>query len=366
MLQLESAGECICLGVAHQDKIYFGRAREEGNSVFYVGAKTGRDGIHGATMASAEFAEDSEAKRPNVQVGDPFMEKLLLEACLELMQKNILEGVQDMGAAGLTCATSEMASRGGSGMQIMLDRVPQRERGMTAYEILLSESQERMLLVVKKGHESEAENVFDRWDLHAENIGTISTDGWVRIQYQNQNVANVPARALADEAPIYQRPIKAIERHYPEFKGDVPKDFNAVARRILSLPTVASKNWVYRQYDHTVRTNSLLKPGTATAAIRIKDSTVNLATSVDGNGRFCELDPFTGAKIAVAESARNVVCAGARPAAITNCLNFGNPEKPEIMWQFSRAVDAISEACKTFGTPVTGGNVSLYNETEGV
>jgi phosphoribosylformylglycinamidine synthase len=356
----------FCLGVAHQDKIYFGRAREAGNSVFYVGAKTGRDGIHGATMASAEFAEDSESKRPNVQVGDPFMEKLLLEACLELMQKNILEGVQDMGAAGLTCATSEMASRGGSGMQINLDHVPQRERGMTAYEILLSESQERMLLVVKKGHESEAENVFDRWDLHAENIGSISTDGWVRIQYQNQNVANVPARALADEAPIYQRPIKASETKYPEFKGDMPKDFNAVARRIISLPTVASKNWVYRQYDHMVRTNTLLMPGTSTPAIRIKDSTVNLATSVDGNGRFCELDPFTGAKIAVAESARNVVCAGARPAAITNCLNFGNPEKPEIMWQFSRAVDGIAEACKIFGTPVTGGNVSLYNETEGV
>ncbi len=356
----------FCLGVAHQDKIYFGSAREAGNSVFYVGAKTGRDGIHGATMASAEFAEDSESKRPNVQVGDPFMEKLLLEACLELMQKNILEGVQDMGAAGLTCATSEMASRGGSGMQINLDHVPQRERGMTAYEILLSESQERMLLVVKKGHESEAENVFDRWDLHAENIGTISTDGWVRIQYQNQSVANVPARALADEAPVYQRPIKAIETKYPEFKKDLPQDFNDVARRIISLPTVASKNWVYRQYDHMVRTNTLLMPGTATSAIRIKDSSVNLATSVDGNGRFCELNPFTGAQIAVAESARNVVCAGARPAAITNCLNFGNPEKPEIMWQFTRAVDGIAEACKIFGTPVTGGNVSLYNETEGI
>ncbi len=356
----------FCLGVAHQDKIYFGRAREAGNSVFYVGAKTGRDGIHGATMASAEFAEDSESKRPNVQVGDPFMEKLLLEACLELMQKKILEGVQDMGAAGLTCATSEMASRGGSGMQIVLDRVPQRERGMTAYEILLSESQERMLLVVKKGYESEAESVFDRWDLHAENIGIISTDGWVRVQYQNQNVANVPARALADEAPVYQRPIQPRTKLYPEFKGDLPDDFNSAARRILALPTVASKNWVYRQYDHMVRTNTLLMPGTATPAIRIKDSTVNLALSVDGNGRFCELDPLIGAEIAVAESARNVICAGARPAAITNCLNFGNPEKPEIMWQFSQAVDGIAQACKILGTPVTGGNVSLYNETEGI
>ncbi len=356
----------FCLGVAHQDKIYFGRASESGNSVFYVGAKTGRDGIHGATMASAEFAEDSEAKRPNVQVGDPFMEKLLLEACLELMQKNILEGVQDMGAAGLTCATSEMASRGGSGMQIVLDHVPQRERGMTAYEILLSESQERMLLVVKKGHEAEAQKVFEQWDLHAENIGEISKDGWVRIQYGNQNVANVPARALADEAPIYSRPIRHRESKYPEFRGDVPSDFNSVARRILALPTVASKNWVYRQYDHMVRTNTLTMPGTATPAVRIKESSVNLALSVDGNARFCELDPFEGAQIAVAESARNVVCAGAKPVAVTNCLNFGNPEKPETMWQFSQAVDGIALACNAFETPVTGGNVSLYNETEGV
>ncbi len=356
----------FCLGVAQQDKIYFGRGSESGNSVFYVGAKTGRDGIHGATMASAEFAEDSEAKRPNVQVGDPFMEKLLLEACLELMQQNILEGVQDMGAAGLTCATTEMASRGGSGMQIVLDHVPQRERGMTAYEILLSESQERMLLVVKKGHEAEAEKVFDRWDLHAENIGEISKDGWVRIQYENKNVANVPARALADEAPIYSRPIRQPKSKYPEFRGDIPSDFNAVARRILALPTVASKNWVYRQYDHMVRTNTLTMPGTATPAVRIKDSSVNLAMSVDGNARFSELDPFQGAQIAVAESARNVVCFGAKPVAVTNCLNFGNPEKPEIMWQFSQAVDGIALACNAFETPVTGGNVSLYNETEGV
>ncbi|HSE42983.1 MAG TPA: phosphoribosylformylglycinamidine synthase subunit PurL [Acidobacteriota bacterium] len=356
----------FCLGVAHQDKIYFGRAAEPGNSVFYVGAKTGRDGIHGATMASAEFAEDSEAKRPNVQVGDPFMEKLLLEACLELMQQNILEGVQDMGAAGLTCATSEMASRGGSGMNIILDHVPQRERGMTAYEILLSESQERMLLVVKKGHEPEAERVFDRWDLHAENIGEISKDGWLRIQYENNNVANVPARALADEAPVYNRPIERPNSKYPEFRGDLPSDYNAIAKRMLALPTVASKNWVYRQYDHMVRTNTLNMPGTATPAVRIKDSSVNLALSVDGNGRFCELHPYIGAQIAVAESARNVVCAGGKPAAITNCLNFGNPEKPEIMWQFSQAVDGIAEACNIFQTPVTGGNVSLYNETEGV
>lgn len=356
----------FCLGVANQDKIYYGKAKEAGNSVYYVGAKTGRDGIHGATMASAEFAEDSEAKRPNVQVGDPFMEKLLLEACLELMQKNILEGVQDMGAAGLTCATSEMASRGGSGMKIVLDQVPQREKGMTAYEILLSESQERMLLVVKKGHEHEAETVFDRWDLHAENIGSISTDGWVRVQYQNQNVANVPARALADEAPVYQRPLEERPLNYPEFSGDLPSDYNSVARRILALPTVASKNWIFRQYDHTVRTNSISVPGTATPAIRIKDSTIRLAMSVDGNGRFCELDPFIGAQIAVAEAARNVVCSGAKPVAVTNCLNFGNPEKPHIMWQFSRAVDGIARACNVFETPITGGNVSLYNETEGL
>jgi phosphoribosylformylglycinamidine synthase len=355
----------FCLGVAEQDKIYYGRAKEEGNSVYYVGAKTGRDGIHGATMASAQFDEETESKRPNVQVGDPFMEKLLLEACLELMQKNILEGIQDMGAAGLTCATSEMASRGGSGMRIILDHVPQREKAMTAYEILLSESQERMLLVVKRGHEKEAEQIFDRWDLHAENIGTITRDGILHIDYKGETVANLPASPLAEEAPVYNRPLQQPASRYPDFKCDLPEDYNEVARRILALPTVASKNWVYKQYDHMVRTNTLTMPGTATPVIRIKGSGVNLAMSVDGNGRFCELDPYTGAQIAVAEAARNVVCTGATPAAITNCLNFGNPEKPEIMWQFSQAVDGITKACNTFGTPVTGGNVSFYNETEG-
>lgn len=355
----------FCLGVAEKDKIYFGSAKEPGNAVYYVGARTGRDGIHGATMASAEFAEETESKRPNVQVGDPFMEKLLLEACLELMQKDVLEGIQDMGAAGLTCATSEIASRGGSGMQVVLDQVPQREKKMTAYEILLSESQERMLLVVKRGHEKEAEEIFDRWDLHAENIGTISQDGFVRVQYQGQDVAAVPARALADEAPVYQRPLKDPQTKYPEFKGDLPRDYNEVARKILALPSVASKNWIFRQYDHTVRTNTLNYPGTATPVIRVKNSQVNLAMSVDGNGRFCELDPYVGAQIAVAESARNVVCAGAKPVAVTNCLNFGSPEKATVMWQFSQAVDGITKACQVFETPVTGGNVSFYNETEG-
>lgn len=356
----------FCLGVAEQDKIYYGRAKEIGNSVYYVGAKTGRDGIHGATMASAEFDQESESKRPNVQVGDPFMEKLLLEACLELMQKSVLEGIQDMGAAGLTCATSEMASRGGSGMKIVLDQVPQREKQMNAYEILLSESQERMLLVVKKGYEREAEEIFNRWDLHAENIGTISDEGLLRIQFQNQNVALVPARALADEAPVYQRPVGQRGRMYPEFAADTPADYNEAARQILALPTVASKNWIYRQYDHMVRTNTLNYPGTATPVVRIKGTSTNLAMSVDGNARYCELDPYMGAQIAVAEAARNVVCAGGRPVAVTNCLNFGNPEKPEIMWQFSQAVDGIAKACTVFETPVTGGNVSLYNETEGV
>ena len=355
----------FCLGVAAQDKIYYGRAKVPGNSVYYVGAKTGRDGIHGATMASAEFAEETESKRPNVQVGDPFMEKLLLEACLELMQTDILEGIQDMGAAGLTCATSEIASRGGSGMKIHLDSVPQREKNMTAYEILLSESQERMLMVVKKGHEREAEQIFEKYDLHAENIGTISNDSWLHVQYHGKEVATVPAKALADEAPVYNRTVGEKGRRYSEFQQDLPSDYNAVAKQIIGLPTVASKNWVYRQYDHTVRTNTIAMPGTATPAIRIKESSIDLAMSVDGNARFCELDPFTGAQIAVAEAARNVVCTGATPVAITNCLNFGNPEKPEIMWQFSRTIDGISRACEVFGTPVTGGNVSFYNETEG-
>jgi phosphoribosylformylglycinamidine synthase II len=355
----------FCLGVAEQDKIYYGRAKGSGNSVYYVGAKTGRDGIHGATMASAEFDEQTESKRPNVQVGDPFMEKLLLEACLELMQGDILEGIQDMGAAGLTCATSEISSRGNSGMKIQLDSVPQREKNLTAYEILLSESQERMLMVVKRGHEQEAERIFNKYDLHAENIGTISDDSWLHIQFQGQEVATVPARALAEEAPVYSRPLTEASNPYPECSIDLPGDYNEIAKQILALPTVASKNWVYRQYDYTVRTNTIAIPGTATPMIRLKHSSVNLAMSVDGNGRFCALDPYTGAQIAVAESARNVICSGATPAAITNCLNFGNPEKPEIMWQFSRAVDGISKACNVFGTPVTGGNVSFYNETEG-
>jgi phosphoribosylformylglycinamidine synthase subunit PurL len=355
----------FCLGVASQDKIYYGKARQVGNSVYYVGAKTGRDGIHGATMASAEFDEKTESKRPNVQVGDPFMEKLLLEACLELMQENVLEGIQDMGAAGLTCATSEIASRGGTGMEIVLDHVPQREKFMTAYEILLSESQERMLLVVRRGHESEAEKIFDRWDLHAENIGTITDDGQIRVRFKNETVAVVPARALAEEAPVYQRPLSKSASAYPEFDGDLPTDYNAVTRELLALPTIASKNWVYRQYDHMVRTNSMTIPGSATPVVRVKNSSVQLALTVDGNGRFCELDPYVGAEIAVAEAARNIICSGAKPVAITNCLNFGNPEKPHVMWQFSQAIDGISRACDVLETPVTGGNVSFYNETDG-
>jgi phosphoribosylformylglycinamidine synthase subunit PurL len=259
----------FCLGIAEQSKIYYGRARSEGNSVFYVGAKTGRDGIHGATMASAEFDEETESKRPNVQVGDPFMEKLLLEACLELMQKDVLEGIQDMGAAGLTCATSEMSSRGESGMNIALDRVPQREKNMTAYEILLSESQERMLLVVKHGHEREAEEIFERYDLHAENIGTVSNENLVRVNYHGGEVAAVPARALADEAPVYQRPLQEQASNYKEYDGDLPQDYNEVARKLVAIPTVASKNWIYKQYDHTVRTNTLTMPGTATPVVRV-------------------------------------------------------------------------------------------------
>jgi len=355
----------FCLGVAERDKIYYGRAKGVGNAVYYMGAKTGRDGIHGATMASAEFDEQTESKRPNVQVGDPFMEKLLLEACLELMQGDILEGIQDMGAAGLTCATSEIASRGESGMKIQLDSVPQREKNMTAYDILLSESQERMLMVVKKGHEREAERIFDKYDLHAENIGTISDDSWLHIRFQGKEVATVPARALAEEAPIYNRPVRDYDKRYPECSMDLPADYNQAAKKLLALPTIASKNWVYRQYDSTVRTNTIAVPGTATPMIRVKGSTVDLAMTTDGNARFCELNPYVGAQIAVAEAARNIVSSGATPAAITNCLNFGNPEKPQIMGQFSKAIDGIAKACEVFGTPVTGGNVSFYNETEG-
>jgi phosphoribosylformylglycinamidine synthase len=360
----------FCLGISRADEIIKGTASGAGNSVYYVGAKTGRDGIHGATMASAEFDDKSAEKRPAVQVGDPFMEKLLLEACLEVMKSDALVGIQDMGAAGLTCSTCEMGARGGAGVEIDVSLVPQRETGMTPYEIMLSESQERMLLVVKKGREAEVERIFDKWDLHAVRIGEVTTDNRMRVKERGVVVAEIPNRALTDEAPVYRRPT-AEPAYLAEAqqldlttlgKPAAPRD---VFLRLLASPEIASKRWVYRQYDHMVRTNTLVLPGMGAGVVRVKGTTRALALSVDCNGRFVYLDPYRGAQLAVAEASRNVACAGGQPIGATNCLNFANPQRPEIMWQFARAVEGMGAACRALEIPITGGNVSLYNETDG-
>jgi phosphoribosylformylglycinamidine synthase len=360
----------LCLGIARQDDIVKGAAKGAGNPVYYVGAKTGRDGIHGATMASAEFDEKSAEKRPAVQVGDPFMEKLLMEACLEVMKTGAVIGIQDMGAAGFTCSTSEMGSRGGVGMTVDVTHVPQRETGMIPYEIMLSESQERMLLVVERGREHEVEEVFEKWDLHAVKVGEVTEGSRLKIHERGTLVGDVPNRALTDEAPVYRRPM-----HEPPWQKDVqrlaldalgaPPAAQAAFDRLIVSPTIASKRWAYRQYDHTVGTNTIAQPGMSAAVVRVKGTNRGLAISVDGNGRFCYLDPYTGAMLAVAEAARNVACAGGEPIGGTNNLNFGNPERPEIMWQFGEAVRGIGDACRALNVPITGGNVSLYNETEG-
>lgn len=360
----------FCLGLVKRDGLVKGRADGVGNPVYYVGAKTGRDGIHGATMASAEFDEHSSEKRPAVQVGDPFMEKLLLEACLELMETDVLVGLQDMGAAGLTCSTCEMGARSGSGIEIDIDLVPRREAGMNAYEVMLSESQERMLLVAKRGCEQEVERIFQKWDLHAVRVGRVTDSGMLCVTQGGTTVAEIPNRALVDDVPVYRRPIKRPEWLDERQQFNV-NDLERLASpkesllRLLGSGTIASKRWVYRQYDHMVRTNSLLSAGGGPAIVRIKGSRKALAMSLDGNGRYCLLDPYRGAMLAVAEAARNVACAGALPIGATNCLNFGNPERPEIMWQFAEAVKGIGEACRALDIPITGGNVSFYNETDG-
>ena len=360
----------FCLGISRADEIIKGVASGVGNPVYYVGAKTGRDGIHGATMASAEFDEHSAEKRPAVQVGDPFMEKLLLEACLEVMKSDALVGIQDMGAAGLTCSTSEMGSRGGAGVQIDVSLVPQRETGMTPYEIMLSESQERMLLVAKRGREAEVEQIFEKWDLHAVHIGEVTADGRMRVTNRGEVVADIPNAALTDGAPVYHRPFAepAYVREVQQLSIaslPAPPPAADVFHRLLASPGIASKRWVYRQYDHMVRTNTLVLPGMGAGVVRIKGTSRALALSVDCNARFVYLDPFLGAQLAVAEASRNVACAGAQPIGATNCLNFGNPEKPDIMWQFARAVEGMGAACRALDIPITGGNVSLYNETDG-
>ena len=359
----------LCLGIVKSDALVKGNASGAGNPVYYVGAKTGRDGIHGATMASAEFDEKALEKRPAVQVGDPFMEKLLLEACLELMATDALIGVQDMGAAGLTCSTCEMGSRGGAGIEIDVMHVPQRESGMTPYEIMLSESQERMLLVVKKGREAEVEQIFEKWDLHAAHIGEVTTDGIMRVKDHGQVVAEIPNTALVDEAPVYDRPT-ARPAYLDEVRSLDVASLKKVSAQdallaLLVAPTIASKRWAYRQYDTMVRTNTIAGAGLTAGVVRIKGTPRALAISTDGNGRYCYLNPRRGAMLAVAEAARNVACTGAVPIGATNCLNFGNPERPEIMWQLVEGIEGIAEACRALDVPITGGNVSLYNETDG-
>ncbi|HEY6400189.1 MAG TPA: phosphoribosylformylglycinamidine synthase subunit PurL, partial [Blastocatellia bacterium] len=369
----------FALGLVRREHIFYGKAEGIGNSVIYVGAKTGRDGIHGATMASAEFDEAAMEKRPTVQVGDPFSEKLLLEACLEAMRAGAIVGIQDMGAAGLTSSSCEMGARAGTGLEIDLDLVPQREEGMTAYEMMLSESQERMLIVAKRGHDRQLMEIFHRWDLDAVVIGQVIAEQRLRVFHKGEVVADIPNKALTDEAPRYNRPqrplavsredvtpkIEAVVSKLKSQLGNEPKVYTEILRRLVSSPNLASKRWVYRQYDHMVRTNTVVLPGSDAAALRVKETRRSLAMSLDCNARYSHLNPREGAKLAVAEAARNVVCSGAQPLAVTNCLNFASPERPEVMWAFSETIDGMAEACLALGTPVTGGNVSFYNETEG-
>ena len=362
----------LALGIARKEDLFFAKAKGPGNPVIYVGAKTGRDGIHGASLlASAEFTEESQQKRPNVQVGDPFMEKLLLEACLEAMKTGAVVAIQDMGAAGLTCSTCEMASRGGTGIEIDLAKVPQRETGMSPYEIMLSESQERMLLVAEKGREAEVLAVFKKWGLDATVVGEVTEGGLLVVRDHGKVAAEIPAHPLAEEGPVYNRriaepaPRKESEKDWFRFSAE-GTDLTANFVKLLGSPTIASKRWITEQYDSMVRTNTLAGPGASDAAVvRIKETKRALALATDGNGRWCYLDPKVGAMHAVAEAARNAAASGARPIAATNCLNFGSPEKPEVMWQFSQTIDGLKEACEALETPITGGNVSFYNETLG-
>jgi phosphoribosylformylglycinamidine synthase II len=373
----------FALGLVRRDEIFYAKASGIGNPVIYVGAKTGRDGIHGATMASEEFKESAEQKRPNVQVGDPFMEKLLLEACIEAMRTGAVVGIQDMGAAGLTCSTCEMGARGGVGLEVELDRVPQRETGMSAYEIMLSESQERMLLVADRDREHEVIQVFEKWGLDAVIVGEVIAEPRLRILHHGQLVADIPNQSLTDDAPLYHRPVGEWKAPVtlsppPEVLDELTFFEERLSRRaiagtnyadelraLLASSNICSKSWITEQYDSMVQTNTVQGPGSEAGVMRIKGASRGLAMALDGNSRWCYLDPKLGAEHAVAEAARKVACTGATPVAATNCLNFGNPEKPEIMAQLSLAIDGISAACVALGTPITGGNVSLYNETRG-
>ncbi|WP_044895045.1 phosphoribosylformylglycinamidine synthase subunit PurL [Bacillus alveayuensis] len=375
-VQFDSAYEgnplvnAMCVGIIRHEDIQRGVASGVGNTVMYVGAKTGRDGIHGATFASEELTEQSEEKRPAVQVGDPFMEKLLLEACLEVVKSDALVGIQDMGAAGLTSSSAEMASKAGFGIEMNLDLVPQREAGMTPYEMMLSESQERMLLVVKKGREQEIYDLFAKYGLEAKAIGKVTDDKMLRLYFRGEVAAEIPVDALAKDAPVYHKSSKepVYYREFQEMAPYIPQvdNYEETLLSLLAQPTIASKEWVYDQYDYMVRTNTVVAPGSDAAVVRVRGTNKALALTTDCNSRYIYLDPETGGKIAIAEAARNVVCSGAKPLAITDCLNFGNPEKPEIFWQLEKAVDGMSAACRALETPVISGNVSLYNETNGV
>ncbi len=361
----------FCLGIVKKDRLLRGLAKGTGNQVLYIGAKTGRDGIHGATMASDSFDDASEKKRPNVQVGDPFLEKLLLEACLEFLEQDLLIGIQDMGAAGLTSSSCEMASRSGTGIELDVAKVPRREPDMTPYEVLLSESQERMLLVAQPGKEEAVLAVCRKWGIDAAVVGKVTDDGFLRILEGEQVVVEIPAHAIADDAPRYERPSAP-----PQYQDilqalnlDTLPDVKDPADALLQLlgsPTIASKRWVFRQYDYMVGTNTVVCPGSDAAVVRIKESGKALAMTTDGNSRYCLLNPYMGGGLAVAEAARNLVCSGANPLGATDCLNFGNPERPDIMWQFIMAVEGIADACRAFDIPIVSGNVSLYNETNGL
>ncbi|OOC58847.1 phosphoribosylformylglycinamidine synthase subunit PurL [Paenibacillus ihbetae] len=357
----------MCVGIIDHDKIQRGVAKGVGNPVFYVGPPTGRDGIHGATFASVELTEESEANRTAVQVGDPFMEKLVMEACLELIDSGIVLGIQDMGAAGLTCSSAEMASKAGNGLELYLDQVPQREEGMTPYEMMLSESQERMLFVVEPQHEAQAREIFDRWGVICAKVGKVTDDGRLKLFHHGEVVGDMPVTALVDECPVYNKPSE-VPAYYKEqasvdtLRYDEVKDLGGALKQVLGSPSLASKAWVYNQYDYMVRTSTAVRPGSDAAVVTVQGTRKALAMTTDCNGRYVYLDPELGGKIAVSEAARNIVCSGAEPLAITDNLNFGSPEKPDIFWQMEKAVDGMAEACRELGTPVIGGNVSLYNE----
>jgi phosphoribosylformylglycinamidine synthase len=358
----------FALGIARRERLQRARAAGVGNPVLYVGSRTGRDGVHGATMASEAFDAASEAKRPTVQVGDPFTEKVLLESCLEAMRTGAIVAIQDMGAAGLTSSSFEMAGRGGLGIRLDLDRVPLREAGLGAYEILLSESQERMLLVAQRGREEELARVFRRWGTEVVTIGELTSDGLAELRFGGQVVVRMPVAALTDEAPVYQRPRRepaGLRRRQEPPELPEPADLGEALAALLDTPELGSKEWVYRQYDHTVRTNTVIGPGGDAAALLLKGTPGGLGLTCDVNPVYCKLDPYTGAMQAVVEAMRNLACVGAEPVGLTDCLNFGNPENPEVAWEFAEAIRGMAEACRYLGIPVVSGNVSFYNETEG-